>query len=231
MMEPVPRFDRSLPTRASASATAGTCALALALVLSSCGGGGKHPTTQSNVAPPKVLSVKTSVLKVGSVDVESAGPANVDIDTATGRAVLGAAQGYIDNALFAPLKSGRLGGAYGALFDPRVKAAATGSDGRALTDLDVGPATSLTTKATPVELSALVGNLGELLYVATNFDLVIHATTGNGPLVITHHIELTFAKSAKAWLISAYRVQSVRKAVARTTTTTATSAPTGGTKP
>lgn len=230
MMEPVPRSDRCLPTRSSA-VSAVTCVIALALVLGACGGGGKHPATQSKVEPPKVLAVKTSVLKVGSVDVESAGPKNIEIDTATGKAVLGAAQAYIDNAVFAPLKSGQLGHGYGALFDPRVQRAATGSDGHALTDLDIGRATSLTTKATPVELSALAGKLGELLYVATNFDLIIRATTDSGPLVITHHIELTFAKTGATWLISAYRVQSVRKAAARVTTTTATSAPTGGTKP
>ena len=55
-----------------------------------------------------MLALKTSVLKVGKVDVESAGP-NVQIDTATGKAVLAAAQSYIDNAVFAPLKVGTIG--------------------------------------------------------------------------------------------------------------------------
>jgi len=199
--------------------------VALAIALSACGGS-KHKSTPS-VTVPKVLAIKTSVLKVGKVDVESAGP-TVQIDTATGRAVLAAAQQYIDTALFAPLKAGTIGAGYGALFDTGLKASAIGSDRAALTDLDVGKATGVTTKATPVEMSALAGNLGELMYVATDFDLSVKGTAPTGPFTMSRHVELTFAKTGKAWLVTAYRVNSVRKSVAGTTTTTASS---GTTKP
>jgi hypothetical protein len=40
-------------------------------------------------------------------------------------------------------------------------------------------------------------------------------------LTLTHHVELTFAKTGKDWLVTAYRVQSVRKTTKATTTTTA----------
>src|SRR5665213_3687680 len=85
-----------------------TLALSLMLVLAACGGGGSKSKSQSvsTTTRPKVLDVKTSVLKVGSVDIESAGPTNA-IDTPTGKAVLGAAQAYIDTAIFAPLKTGQ----------------------------------------------------------------------------------------------------------------------------
>jgi hypothetical protein len=210
-MTPVPLPFRVLRTSAPA--------FALMLLLAACGGG-KHKAGSGGTGP-QVLSVTTSVLKVGSVDVESAGPTN-QISTSTGKAVLAVAQAYIDNAVFSPLKTGQLGDAYGSMFAAAVKPGATGPDERSLTDLDVGKAAKLTSKATPVALSALDGTLGELMYVGTNFDLTIKATTGAGALTITHHIELTFAQTGKAWLITAYRVQTVRKLPKGTTTTTAT---------
>jgi hypothetical protein len=51
---------------------------------------------------------------------------------------------------------------------------------------------------------------------------------GQGPLTITHKIELTFAKTGKAWLVTAYRVQTVRKAKTGATTNTTAKA---GSKP
>jgi hypothetical protein len=196
-------------------------ALALVISLAACGGGSKKNGTAPDTTIPKVLAVKTSVLKIGSVDIESAGPSN-QIDTATGKAVLAVTQAYIDTAVFAPLKTGQLGEGYASMFDAPIKASATGPDEHSLTDIDVGKATSLTTKADVVKLSALEGTLGELMYVGTNFDLTLKATADGQPLTITHHIELTFAQTGKAWLITAYRVQTVRTLPKATTTTTAT---------
>jgi hypothetical protein len=229
-MTPVVLRQRSPRARASTSApaTSVACVVALALVLGACSGGGKkHTTTTQQTTAPKVLAVKTSLLKVGKVDVESAGPPNVRIDETTGKAVLAAAQEYIDDAVFAPLKESRLGAGYGALFDQGVKSAAIGADEPVLTDLEVGKVTRLSTKATPVDLSAIAGTLGELLYVATNFNLTVTGMAPTGPLTISRRIELTFARSAKTWLVTAYRVQTVRHLSSGTTTTTAT----GGTKP
>lgn len=196
--------------------------LALALLLAACGGGGKKhgSAATTDTTTPKVLSVKTSVLKVATVNIQTAGP-STPIDTPTGRAVLGVAQSYIDDAVFAPLKTGEVAASYPTLFDTGLKAAATGSDKAALTDSAVGKVSGLSTVATPVHLSALEGNLGELLYVATIFDLTIKGTGANGPLGIKRHVELTFAKTASKWHITAYRVQAVRKSAAGTTTTTA----------
>jgi hypothetical protein len=212
----------------SATATGAACVVALSFVLGACSGGKKHNTTSTQpTTVPKVLAVKTSLLKVGKVNVESAGPPNVQIDTPTGKAVLAAAQKYIDDAVFAPLKDGRLGDGYGSVFDHGVKSAAVGADKPVLTDLEIGKVTRLSTKATPVELSALAGTLGELLYVATNFNLTVTGMGPTGPMTITHRIELTFARTAKTWLVTAYRVQTVRHLSAGTKTTTTT----GGTKP
>jgi hypothetical protein len=221
-MTPVPLSFRSF----GAGPPGVVLVLVLSLALAACGGGSKKNTEGTKATTPQVLAVKTSVLKVGSVDVQSAGPVN-PIAPVTGKAVLGIAQSYIDTAVFAPLKTGKLGAGYAALFDTGVRAAATGSDAAALTDLDVGKVENLKTTATPVHMSTLEGRLGETMYLATDFDLDMKAKGDAGPVRIHRHIELTFAPNAKKWLVTAYRVQAVRKSTAGTTTTTAT----GGTTP
>jgi hypothetical protein len=230
-MSPVALQNRLFRTSLlrTGAATAGvTCVVVLALGLAACSGSSKSKARPSAATKPLVLSVRTATLKVGTVDIESAGASSIPIDTATGKAVLAAAQKYIDAAVFAPLGKGQgVAQDYSALFDPGVKAAATGADEAALTDADVGKVATFSAKATPVELSALEGGFGELEYLATNFDLTVKATAPTGPLTLTHHIELTFAQTGKSWLITAYRVQSVRKSASSTTTTTAK----GGTTP
>ncbi|HEY5077599.1 MAG TPA: hypothetical protein VIJ48_08860, partial [Acidimicrobiia bacterium] len=221
------RLFRTSLLRTGAATAGVTCVVVLALVLAACSGS-KSKVQPSAATKPLVLSVRTATLKVGTVDIESAGASSIPIDTATGKAVLAAAQKYIDAAVFAPLGKGQgVAQDYSALFDPGVKATATGADEAALTDADVGKVASFSAKATPVELSALEGGFGELEYLATNFDLTVKATAPTGPLTLTHHIELTFAQTGKSWLITAYRVQSVRKSASSTTTTTAK----GGTTP
>jgi hypothetical protein len=203
----------------------------LSLVLGACSGGKKKSNTTTTrpktTTAPNAAAVKPTLLKIGKVDVESAGPANAQIDAATTKAVLALSQKYFDSAVFAPLNKGSVGDGYGTLFDSGVKSAALGGDKRVLTDIDIGKVTRLSTKATPVGLSALVGTLGELVYVATNFNLTATGLGKTGPLTINHRIELTFAKTAKTWLVTAYRVQTVRHLKAGTTTTTVK----GGTKP
>jgi hypothetical protein len=208
------------------NARLGAGALALVLLLAACGGGGKHESA-STTTKPKVAEVKTSVLRIGTVDVESAGP-STPIPTKVGKAVLTTAQGYLDDALFTPLKDGKVGGGYASHFDPKVKAAATGQDAPTLTNGRIGKVDGLRTKATPVLLSALDGTLGDLMYVATNFDVTETGKTDAGNVSLTQHVELTFAPVGHDWLITAYRVKAVRKLPTGTTTTTAT---TGTTTP
>jgi len=206
------------------------CVLALALALAGCGGGGKkaNSTATTSTTRPKVLEIQTSELKIGTVDVESAGP-SVPIDPATGRAVLELTQSYIDDAVFTPLKTGALGAGYASLFDPGIRAAATGTDAATLTDVAIGKADALKTGANSVRLSALEGTLGELIYLSTDFTLTVYATAGTQHLTLQHNIELTFTQNAsKKWIVNAYRVQTTRKSAAGTTTTTAA---TGGSTP
>jgi hypothetical protein len=231
-MSPVLQPERSSGTTAPARSTGVACVVVLLLLLAACSGGKKNSATtttkpNAKAKAPKVVAIQTSVLKVGKVVVESAGAPNLKMDVPTGQAVVTQAQKYIDNAIFEPLKAGRLGGDYASLFDSGVKSAALGVDQRALTDLEAGKVTRLTSKAGPVELSALVGTLGEYMYVATDFDLTVTGLAPTGPLTISHKIELTFAQTGKTWLVTAYRVQSVRHSSAGKTTTTTK----GGKKP
>jgi hypothetical protein len=214
--------NRTSSTRFGAGAATGVVLLALSFALAACSSGDKKTTTEpTTTQPPKVLTVTTATLKIGKVDVQSAGPPNVQIDKATGKAVLTSAQHYIDSAVFGPLGKGALGNRYRALFEKGLQKVATGPDLPALTDLDIGKVTTFKATATPVNLSALVGTLGEMMYIATDFDLTVKASASAGPLTITHHVELTFAQTGKDWLVTAYRVQSVRKTTKATTTTTA----------
>jgi hypothetical protein len=198
----------------------GAGALALVLLLTACGGGGKHESDTSSTTKPKVAEVKTSKLKIGRVDVQSAGP-STPIPTTVGKAVLTTAQGYLDDALFAPLKDGKVGADYASHFDGKVKEAARGNDSATLTNARIGKIDNLKTKASPVYLSALEGTLGDLMYVATNFDVTETGKTDAGKVSLVQHVELTFAPVGHHWLVTAYRVKAVRKLPTGRTTTTA----------
>ena len=197
----------------------GAGALVLVLSLAACGGGGKHSSGPTTTTRPKVADIKTSVLRVGKVDVESAGP-STPIPTNVGKAVLTTAQAYLDDALFGPLKDGEVGAKYASHFDAGVRPAATGGDRATLTNAGVGKVDDLKTTATPVFMSALDGTLGELMYVATNFDVTEKGKTDAGKVSITHNVELTFAPVGHDWLVTAYRVKTVRTLPTGTTTTT-----------
>jgi hypothetical protein len=201
-----------------------------AVLLAACGGGGGKKG--KGTTPPRVqqLVVKTANLKAGSTDIETAGPL-VGIANPTGALVLRNAQKYLDSAIFAPLASGKIGTGYAALFDPSVRGAAAGSDARALTDVGVAKVTAYTETATPVAFTGLVDVNGSLLYVATNFNVKVKATTASGPVTILHNIELTFAPGPnKSWLISAYRVHTTRT-VPRTAQSTASTTESTVSKP
>lgn len=197
----------------------GAGALALVLALSACSGGHKHSSAPPTTARQKVLALKTSVLHIGGVDVESAGP-STPIPANVAKAVLTNAQAYLDDALFAPLKDGRVARGWASNFDRRLKPAAA-QDQATLTNANIGKIKDLKTTATPVLMSALDGTLGDLMYVATNFDVTSRGKNSAGDVRITHHIELTFAPAGPAWVVTAYRVQAVRALPTRTTTTTA----------
>ncbi|HWS47347.1 MAG TPA: hypothetical protein VN636_15900 [Acidimicrobiia bacterium] len=198
---------------------------ALVAALTACSGGGGH--AQKGVTTTTAPNVKTAALKIGTVDVESAG-ADGSVDSATRRAVLVASQKYVDNAVLSPLSTGAIGNGYATLFDTGVRAAATGADQNTLTDLAVGKASGYTESATPVLVSALADESGATIYVATRFTVIVKATASRGPVTINRDVELTFAPAAgSGWQVTAYRVRAARITPVASTTTTAV-APGGG---
>jgi len=77
----------------------------------------------------------------------------------------------------------------------------------------VAKVSGYTESSTPVAFTGLVDGSGTLLYVATNFNVKVKATTASGPMTIVHNVEFTFAPGPnKSWLISAYRVHTTRTA-------------------
>jgi hypothetical protein len=185
-------------------------------VASACSGSSKHSAPNST---PAVVTSSQAALKIGNVDVESAGP-NTSVDKNTQKAVLALAQQYVDSAMISPLSTGALGSGYANLFDDSVRLPATTADANTLTDAGIGKTKGFDEKTTPVALSALADQLGSLLYLATNFNVNINATTPDGPATIARTVELTFAPSGNGWKVTGYRVHAVRKLPSGTTSTT-----------
>jgi hypothetical protein len=191
----------------------------VALLVAACSGGGKHARPETSAPSTQGSKAKPAVLALGPVDIQTWGP-DVTLPKATQKKLLGLAQTYFDAAVHDPLNSGNIGSGYGALFENRLRAAATGSDEQAMTDVSLGQASKYTETASKVNISGLADDRGTLLYLATNFTMRVDATTANGPVQIARNVELTYAPSGKNWLVTAYRVTTVRKTPKAKTTTT-----------
>jgi len=208
-----------LPARACMLRTlVATCA-GVAL-LAACSHGGTSPTQSAPASSDVSASAAraTHVLTIGSVDVQRAGDKGA-VSLANRREVLATAQRYVDNAIVAPLVTGKLGRGYPGVFAAGIRPAATGPDVGTLTDLAVGKTATLSETSTPVALSALADGSGTLLYLSAKFSVAVHATRSGGSLTISRNVELTFERVGSAWLVTAYRVGVKRSAPARTPTT------------
>jgi hypothetical protein len=204
-------------------------ALAIAVIgFAACSGGGKHEKKQTakTTTPTTTARKRVRPLRLGKIVVESAGP-KVSLSKTTQRAALALTQQYVDNAVYAPLDSGKIGRRYGALFGDGVRAAATGPDRGALTDLEVGRATAYSASAPPIALFGLADGGGSVLYLATKTTLQVKARTPGGSITISRNVELTLAPSGKHWIVTAYRVLAARKSATASVKTTVQS----GTKP
>ena len=196
--------------------------LVVSLLLAACSGGGDDASTTSR---PKSTTTTSGPVKIalGDVHIESAGP-DVKLDAPTQKAVLDSTTKYVDSAIVAPLRDGKLGKAYASLFDPNVQKAATTTDRETLTDLSVGKATKgYKTTVTPIRIEGIADQAGKLLYVASVFQVNATTTTAAGPVTISRVSELTFSPGFGQWKVTAYRTLTTRKAATKTTTTTAAS--------
>jgi hypothetical protein len=198
--------------------------LVVALLATACSGD-KKKTETPQTAPVANTAV---TLKMGKIDVQSFGP-DVKVPKGVQKQALTLAQHYVDSAITQPMSSGAVGGRFASLFDTGVRAAATGADQDALTDATVGKVDEYAETSTPVALSALADGSGAFLYLATNFTLKTTAKTAEGSVKSTRNVELTLSPKGNNWIVSAYRVKTVRKLPSGATTTT--TAATGTTAP
>jgi hypothetical protein len=173
------------------------------------------PTTTTN--PPLKLAI-------GTVDIQNTGPP-AKIKLPVRRALLGAAQTYVDDAVLAPLRSGRVDNGYEKLFDPGLQPAASGKDRPALTEAQTGIARGpLHATASPVRLDGIGDQNGKIALVATTFAMTVKATTPVGPLTIHRSEELTFENQYGRWVVTAYSVGVIRTVGAKVASTDASTA-------
>ncbi|MDQ1520535.1 MAG: hypothetical protein QOI55_1608, partial [Actinomycetota bacterium] len=190
----------------------------VAVLVAGCSGGGKHARPDTSAPSTQGTNAKPAVLALGSIDIQTWG-AEVKLSKETKKKLLGLAQRYFDTAVHDPLGSGKVGAGYAALFEKNLRTTATGRDEKALTDIALGQSKYSET-ASKVKISGLADNTGALLYLATNFSVRVDATTAKGRVRIARDVELTYAPSGKNWLVTAYRVKTVRKQPKAKTTTT-----------
>jgi len=205
---------RQLPNNArSAAIIGGAVAIVavLAIIIAIVAGGGSK-----SVKPKHVDNSVGLVLKIGTVDVQSAGPP-AHISSAARQAVLDASQSYVDDAILAPVDKGHLDEAYARIFDRGVRKSATGRDRAALTEVRTGSLKAPKATATPVRLDGMGDQTGKLVLVAATFWVHVSADGSGGKVKIERLSELTFAPEGGRWVVTAYRVGVKRTGTAQTT--------------
>jgi hypothetical protein len=201
-------------------------ALVLVCTLATACGGSKKDASPAGT--PVNAKSTLARLAIGPVSVESIGP-DVKIPKSTQKKILEAAQKYVNTAVVAPLDTGKADPAFGSLFDTGIRGHATSVDSGVLTDNGIGKASSYDQAASPLRLMGLADGSGRFLYLAVSFFESVNAKTDAGAVTSGRDVELTYAPSGKDWLVTAYRVKTMRKLPSGATTTTTADA--GGTKP
>jgi hypothetical protein len=210
----VPSLRKRSNNLRSAALIGGAVAIVavLAIIVAIVASGGSK-----QVKPKHVDNSVGLVLKIGSVDVQTAGPP-AHINSSARQAVLDASQSYVDDAILAPLSKGHLDEAYTRIFDRGVRRSASGPDRPALTEVRTGSLKApLKATATPVHLDGMGDQTGKLVLVAATFLVDVSAKGSGGPVKIQRLSELTFAPEGGRWLVTAYRVGVTRTTAAQTT--------------
>jgi hypothetical protein len=176
----------------------------------------KQPTTSVPTPTAKVLKLQLGAIKVQNTGVPT------KVKPSVRGALLKITQRYVDNAIMAPLETGKVNKTYTKSFDPGVKSAAARKDRAVLTEARSGAATGpVTAKATHVRLDVIGDPTGKIGLAATTFTLRIKAPTAKGVVNIRRSTELTFANEFGKWFVTAYRVSVRRSLGAKTTTNSA----------
>ena len=199
-------------------------AVAADLLANTASSGKKH-TTGSAKAGTTTTPAKRTALKlvIGTVKVQNTGRPT-KIKAPVRRAVLQAAQAYVDDAILAPLKSGRVDNGYEKVFGLSLTSAASGPDRAVLTEAKTGLANGpVRVTASRVGLDGIGDQAGTIALVATTFGVTVKAPMAAGPLTISRVIELTFEHQFGRWVVTSYNVVVRRTAGAKTASTRATS--------
>jgi hypothetical protein len=197
--------------------------------LADSGSGTKAPKKKASTTTPAAAST-TIKLRIGAAHIQNTGlPTKVKPPVRV--ALVKIAQGYVDDAIMAPLEKGAVNNAYATSFDPGVKRAAARTDRAVLTEVRTGAATGpVKATASPVRIDVVGDQTGKIALAATTFTMQIKAPTARGILTIRRRTELTFANEFGRWFVTAYRVTVRRSLGAKTTSSTAsTSSPIGTT--
>jgi len=209
----VPSPRKSSNNLRSAAIIGGSLAVVVVLaiiVAIVAGGGGSKAKKPQHVANSAGLA-----LKIGTIDVQSAGPP-ARINSSVQQSVLDSSQTYVDDAILAPLEKGRLDQAYAQIFDRGVRRQATGADRATLTEVRTGTLKGLKATATKVRLDGMGDQTGKLVLVAATFGVDVSAKGSGGPVKIQRLAELTFAPESGRWVVTAYRVGVTRSTPAKT---------------
>jgi len=208
----VPSPRKSSNNLRSAAIIGGSLAVVvvLAIIVAIVAGGGSKAKKPQHVANSAGLA-----LKIGTIDVQSAGPP-ARINSSVQQSVLDSSQTYVDDAILAPLEKGRLDQAYAQIFDRGVRRQATGADRATLTEVRTGTLKGLKATATKVRLDGMGDQTGKLVLVAATFGVDVSAKGSGGPVKIQRLAELTFAPDGGRWAVTAYRVGVKRTTSAQT---------------
>ncbi len=216
---------------AAALVAAALVVVLLVVLLGACSDDKKKVQPDASVRSTQAAAPgKPQTLQLGSVSIQTWG-ADVKLPKATKKKMLNLAQTYFNTAVHDPLTSGKVGKDYDSLFEKGVRVAATGRDEKAMTDVVLGQASDYNENASKVNITGLADDRGALLYLATNFSMRLQATTAKGPIRIARDVEFTYEPSGKNWLVTAYRVKTVRRTPKAKKTTTSVAASGGTTTP
>jgi hypothetical protein len=198
--------------------------------LADSGSGTKAAKKKATTTTTPAATSTALKLRLGAAHIQNTGlPTKVKLPVRL--ALVKIAQGYVDNAIMAPLEKGAVNNAYATSFDPGVKRAAARTDRAVLTEVRTGAATGpVKATASPVRIDVVGDPTGKIALAATTFTMQIKAPTAKGLLTIRRRTELTFANEFGRWYVTAYRVTVRRSLGAKTTSSTAsTSTPNGTT--
>jgi hypothetical protein len=224
----VPPGARPATRRASRPARRLAVLLAAAVVLGACSGGDGDDAADDSTTTAAAVEGFEVALEIGRVTVAGVRD-GAELASSTQRAVLTAAERYVQSAMVSPAVRGEIGPRFPRLFAPATRELVTagGRDHVVLTDDGIPRATAtpeLTT--TPVELDALVATDGRPALVVATFRARTNTETEDGPVEVGRSLELTFEPIDGDWLVTAYKVFTKREGTGPTTTTaSATSEP------